>query len=74
MKPLPEHLMESTFLKGLVSIKAVDAYIESLHVIIKRFEDVRDKKEEQIKKTEPCPMCEGSGRLPNKKAEKERIR
>jgi len=38
-KTLSEHLMDSEFLRGLVSVEAVDEYLKSLHVIIKRFED-----------------------------------
>jgi len=36
---LQKHLLRSKFLAGLVSVEAVDAYLESLHTIIKRFED-----------------------------------
>ena len=42
-KPLSEHLMSSKFLRGLVSIEAVDDYLKSLHVIIKRFEDANNE-------------------------------
>jgi len=44
-KTLSDHLVNSEFLRGLVSIRSVDAYLESLHVIIKRFEDARDETE-----------------------------
>ena len=49
-KTLSEHLMDSEFLRGLVSIRSVDAYLESLHVIIKRFEDARSETEKQNSK------------------------
>jgi hypothetical protein len=39
-KTLEDWLMESKYLRGLVSTNAVDAYIESLHMIIRRFEEV----------------------------------